>query len=254
MARSKKGLGRSALKAVEAGKKNAVADLNVEAENALKQGVPQLLPLNQVKARLVEDTRPVDPDHVISLKESIELLGLIQPILVDREHRLIAGAHRLSAYHLLEQQDAQKWGKIPVVVDPHLSASEHPDLALRKEIAENEKRRNLTPTQVQSAARRLMDVDPSFTRKRGRLKSGERALTPFLATTFGVSVRHVRSLLNQDDTPAPPPSVSEQRIQLLKRIERQILKWKKNELLSEDIELLKSMETLYKRTCKIQNK
>ena len=75
---------------------------------------------------------------------------------------------------------------------------------------ENEKRSNLTPTQVQQAAERLLASDPSFTRKPGRLKKGQRALTPFLANTFGVSTRYVRALLNEgsSETNKTKPSTS----------------------------------------------
>ncbi|MBM4293211.1 MAG: chromosome partitioning protein ParB, partial [Deltaproteobacteria bacterium] len=186
----------SAARAVESGRRAAAGDLRVEAENARREGAPLLLPVEAVGARPGVDLRPVDEGHVASLMESIRALGLIQPVCVDRAHRLVAGAHRLEAYRRLAAEDPGRWGRVPVVVDPDLDAADDPERALLKELAENEKRRDLTSAQVQEAARRLMAFDASFTRRAGRLREGERAVTPFLASAFGVSVRHVRSLLN----------------------------------------------------------
>lgn len=204
----KRGLASSAARAVEVGRRSAEGDLRVEAENARREGVPLLLPVEAVGARPSEDLRPVDEGHVGSLVESIRALGLMQPICVDREHRLVAGAHRLAAYRRLAAEDPARWGRVPVVVDPDLDAAEDPERALLKELAENEKRRDLTPAQVQDAARRLMAFDASFTRRAGRLREGERPVTPFLAEAFGVSVRHVRSLLNapQGGEPSGEPA------------------------------------------------
>ena len=52
----------------------------------------RLLSIDMIKERPSEDTRPVNIDHVASLIESIRLVGLIQPIYLDRELRLVAGA------------------------------------------------------------------------------------------------------------------------------------------------------------------
>jgi len=252
MAKAKRGLGLSALKAVEAGRRSAEADLRVEEHNAQREGVAHLLPVSAIGARPSADVRPVDEAHVRSLVESIRALGLMQPISVDREHRLVAGAHRLAAFQILAAEEPERFAKVPVVVDPDLDAEEDPERALLKEIAENEKRRNLTPQQVQDAARRLMEHDPQFTRRAGRLREGERALTPFLASTFGVSVRHVRSLLNSSEASAESPQEGEahgdearsaserarepgQELQALKaKVKRGVKRWLKEPALSQD--------------------
>jgi len=253
MAKAKRGLGLSALKAVEAGRRSAEADLRVEEHNAQREGVAHLLPVSAIGARPSADVRPVDEAHVRSLVESIRALGLMQPISVDREHRLVAGAHRLAAFQILAAEEPERFAKVPVVVDPELDAEQDPERALLKEIAENEKRRNLTPQQVQDAARRLMEHDPQFTRRAGRLREGERALTPFLASTFGVSVRHVRSLLNSSEASAESPqeggqahgdgagSAGErerepsQELEALKaKVKRGVKRWLKEPALSQD--------------------
>ena len=194
---TRKSLASVAALAVASGRKSAQIDLKVEEENALKEKSTYLLPLDQIKPRPIQDIRPINQKHVESLIESIKVLGLLQPIYVDKNYCLIAGAHRLHAYQKLYQMEGKVWSKIPVVVDMQLDARQDTELALMKEIAENEKRRNLTSTQVQAAAERLMTHDTSFTRKAGRLRKGEKALMPFLASSFGVSVRHVRALINQ---------------------------------------------------------
>ena len=255
------GLGGAAAKAVAAGRRSAEADLKVEEDNYRRENAARLLSLDMIKERPAEDTRPVNPDHVEALVESIKLIGLIQPIYLDRDFRLIAGAHRLNAYRKLKLEDPQRWSKIPVVVDPELDAIKQPEQALLKEIAENEKRSNLTPEQVQNAAERLMSADPSFTRRAGRLKSGEKALTPFLANTFGVSTRYVRALLNsKSDSDSlstsgqtnPSRSGSKDGIKdpvkekkkLLKQMNKRLEQWLDSPYLEQDKKLNTQLERL----------
>lgn len=45
--------------------------------------------------------RPLKPEKVIELKESIEVNGLLNPITIDRDFNLIAGLHRLTACTML---------------------------------------------------------------------------------------------------------------------------------------------------------
>jgi hypothetical protein len=56
------------------------------------------LPLNAIR---VENRQRSELKGVEELAESIRQYGLINPILIDRENRLIAGEHRLEAYRLL---------------------------------------------------------------------------------------------------------------------------------------------------------
>lgn len=251
------GLGGAAAKAVAAGRRSAKADLKVEEDNYRRENAARLLSLDMIKERPAEDTRPVNPDHVEALVESIKLIGLIQPIYLDRDFHLIAGAHRLNAYRKLKLEDPQRWSKIPVVVDPELDAIKQPEQALLKEIAENEKRSNLTPEQVQNAAERLMLADPSFTRRAGRLKSGEKALTPFLANTFGVSTRYVRALLNNKSdselisksNKAKPNKVgtkdpAKEKKKLLKQMNKRVEQWLNSPYLEQDKKLNTQLERL----------
>ena len=253
------GLAGAAARAAAAGRRSAQADLKIEEDNFRRENAARFLPLDMVQPRPAEDTRPVDDDHVQAIAESVRVMGLIQPIYLDREFRLVAGAHRLSAFHLLAKEDPKKWSKIPVVVDPDLDALAQPDLALRKEIVENEKRSNLTPNQVKAAAQRLLESDANFTRRPGRLKKGQRALTPFLADTFGVSKRYVRSLLNQPDEPASksfkpdagiPSELSAEEAEyvalnaLYQKMSRQSKRWLKDPILDQDPKLRTCLERL----------
>lgn len=244
------GLAGAAARAAAAGRRSAEVDRKVEEDNLRRENAARLLSLDLIRPRPQLDAREVNREHVQDLIESIKVLGLIQPIYLDRELRLVAGAHRLAAFRELALEDPQRWSKIPVVVDPELDAAEQPDLALRKEIVENEKRSNLTPSEVKSAAQRLLSADAGFTRRPGRLKKGERALTPFLAQTFGVSTRYVRSLLNQSEEPSEglqkraDQDPAEARVKRLREIERKSRQWLRDSTLADDPELLTCLERL----------
>ena len=83
---NRKSLASVAALAVASGKRSAQVDLKVEADNALKEGAAYLLPLDLIKPRPSQDIRPIDHDHVVSLMESIRILGLLQPIYVDKHY------------------------------------------------------------------------------------------------------------------------------------------------------------------------
>ena len=98
------------------------------------------------------DTRQLNPAHVESLAESIAILGLIQPIAVDSQGRLLAGGHRRAAIVYLQETN-------PVAYTEHFSmgipvrrydfnAFDNPNLALAIEATENEKRRDYTASEV----------------------------------------------------------------------------------------------------------
>ena len=54
------------------------------------------------RIKISSKRRPIKPEKVAELKESIELSGLLNPITVDRELNLIAGLHRLTACQMLK--------------------------------------------------------------------------------------------------------------------------------------------------------
>jgi ParB family chromosome partitioning protein len=186
------------------------------------------LPLSQIRAR-ESDTRPLDPQHVANLAESIMALGLIEPLVVDIRGVLLAGGHRLAALQALQETNREIYeqhfpdGQIQV----HMLAfdAEHePERALQVELAENEKRVNYTRDQIERLAERLRSLN--YREVRGRPKEGEKALGPALAVAIGVSTRYVRKVLSEQK-----PEVSDansenrnsvpilQKLKLLKKIE-----------------------------------
>ncbi|MFN7971307.1 MAG: ParB N-terminal domain-containing protein [Acidobacteriota bacterium] len=145
-----------------------------------------------IKPRVHGDTRALDATHVENLARSIEALGLLEPLVVDRHGHLIAGAHRLAAIKLLA--DRQKWGaSVPVRVLQAVDSSEDAKAALLAEIAENEHRRDYTGREVQEVARRLEKA--GFKQLRGRPRKGDLALMPALQAVVGKSQRRLRQIL-----------------------------------------------------------
>jgi ParB family chromosome partitioning protein len=157
------------------------------------------LPLNQIRAR-GSDTRPLDPQHVTDLAESIAALGLIEPLVVDAKGVLLAGGHRLAALQALQETNSEIYNQqfSDGQVQVHMlafDAEKEPERALQVELAENEKRVNYTREQIERLAERLRLLN--YRDVRGRPKEGEKALGPALAVAIGVSARYVRKVLSE---------------------------------------------------------
>jgi len=212
----------------------AAQDATTRAEADRSRSEPGSIDIDLVRPRPT-DTRQLDPGHVVDLVESIAALGLLEPLVVDRKHRLLAGGHRLAAMQLLVEADPEKrvkaWASmaqlawalddaaplpkdaqaaierlraiealpdrlVPVrIVD--VDGDKDADKALAIEIAENEKRRDYTRQEVVALSERLKSA--GFRMARGKPKAGERALGPALAVIIGKSERQVRRILGGDD-------------------------------------------------------
>ncbi|OLP20098.1 chromosome partitioning protein ParB [Leptolyngbya sp. 'hensonii'] len=184
------------------------------------------LPLDQIRARET-DTRPLDPQHVAALAESIAALGLIEPLVVDTKGVLLAGGHRLAALQALQETNPEVYnqqfsdGQIQV----HMlafDAEQDPERALQVELAENEKRVNYTRDQIERLAERLRSLN--YRDVRGRPKEGEKALGPALAVAIGVSARYVRKVLSEQKQDGQDQKNRNsvpifQKLKLLKKIE-----------------------------------
>lgn len=160
-----------------------------------------LLPLEKILPR-PEDTRPINQAHVKELAESIAVLGLIQPIAVDVNGRLLAGGHRLAAIELLKGTDNKSYLKhfnkgIPSRTY-EFDASEDEALALAIEATENEKRRDYTPSEVRELADRLEAA--GYHRAKGRAKRGQKSVGPTLAMIVGKSQRTIERYLATNDS------------------------------------------------------
>jgi|GEM_PF-839212 len=186
-------------------------------------------PLDQIKER-EQDTRALNEAHVQDLAESIVALGLIESLALDSKGRLLAGGHRLAAIKRLQTENPEAFqkqfpgGAVPARVF-EFDAEKEPDLALQIEVAENEKRRDYTPSEVKAIADRLREA--GFADLKGRPKKGQKALMPMLSVVIGKSIRTVQNYLNEPNEEERPTSQSgteksTKRFVLLKKTEQVI--------------------------------
>jgi ParB family transcriptional regulator, chromosome partitioning protein len=192
------------------------------------------LSIPQIQDRPSGDSRPLSLTHVVDLAESISVLGLIEPLSVDRSNRLLAGGHRLAALRLLElppeqrregigrhvlrlphseiaadtwenkEADAQldrlralpQWTSPIPVHAMEVDATEDTALALAIEMAENDKRRDYSPQDVKHLIQRLNSAGYRF--ERGRPREGQKAGLPLLQAIVGKSERTLRRLMEEN--------------------------------------------------------
>jgi hypothetical protein len=156
-----------------------------------------ILPLEQITERPGGDTRLLTQSHVESLAESIAAVGLIQPIAVDCQGRLLAGGHRLAAIEYLratDQDSFSQWFSKGVPIRQYgFDAEKEPELALAIETTENEKRRDYTPVEVRELADRLKSAGYNYTS--GRPAKGQKSLIPSLSVIVGKSDKTIRRYL-----------------------------------------------------------
>ena len=147
-----------------------------ESSSTKESGKVSVL-VSDIKLRQ-DNTRPLNEDHVLELADSIIILGLLQPIVIDIKHRLLAGGHRLAALIHLQETSPEEFeqmfpnNSVPVRQMP-FDVESQPELALQVEVAENEKRRDYTPTEVRQLAQKLKDA--GYTDSAHRPKKGEKA-------------------------------------------------------------------------------
>ncbi|MBW4566134.1 MAG: ParB N-terminal domain-containing protein [Mojavia pulchra JT2-VF2] len=185
--------------------------------------------LEQIKDR-EQDTRPLNSKHVESLAESIAVLGLIEPLVIDNKFRLLAGGHRLAAIRLLKEQQADKYlhqfpdNRIPIRMLP-FDVEEDPDLALQVEIAENEQRRDYTPNEVKAIAERLRTA--GFIDVKGRPKKGQKPLMPALGVVVGKNLRTVQRYFETNQNTNQEKSTTD--VVLLKQALTKLKQWQQIE-------------------------
>jgi len=174
-------------------------DQEASIRRSEERGELSALPVDLIRQRTI-DTRPLNDKHVLSLMESIATLGLIEPLAVEQEKVLLAGGHRLAAILLLQETDLQAFEhhfpdrKVPVRVMPFI-ASADPERALQIEVAENEHRRDYTPSEVRSIADHLRQA--GYRDSGGRPKKGEKALMPALSVVIGKNRRTIHRYLSE---------------------------------------------------------
>lgn len=201
-------------------------DQLAETKAQQDRGRRSLLALKQIRQRET-DTRPLRPNHVQELAESIAALGLIEPLVIDNQNVLLAGGHRLAAITHLKTHQPQHFAEhfaddlVPVRIMP-FDAGADPEKALQVELAENEKRVNYSRDQIEKLASRLRSLN--YKETRGRPKKGEKALGPALAVAIGVSTRYVRKVLGEEKAESTSKNRNSdpifRRRQLLRKMER----------------------------------
>jgi len=180
-------------------------------QEALREGRATDIPLDTILDRET-DLRKLSKDNVANLFESIGAIGLIEPLVVDRECRLLAGAHRLAAIRELRASRPGVFTKqfpdelVPVRIMPIIARVDR-EAALGIEVAENAQRRNYTPAEIDTLAKKLMAA--GFRDMGGQPPEGERQLLPAIAAIIGRSTRTVRRQLRKLRKSGAPTAMTE---------------------------------------------
>ncbi|MEM7770792.1 MAG: ParB N-terminal domain-containing protein, partial [Cyanobacteria bacterium P01_A01_bin.37] len=160
----------------------------------------RLISLDDIKDR-AEDTRQLNQAHVNALAESIAVLGLIEPLVTDKNYVLLAGGHRKAAISQLKEQNIsaykQHFADGILVRAMDFDALAETEKALAIEVAENEQRRDYSPSEVKAIATRLLDA--GFVEVKGRPKKDEKPLMPTLSAVVGKSIRTIQNYLKEEE-------------------------------------------------------
>ena len=194
---------------------------------------------SKIKPRASGSTREVNPLHVLELAESIEALGLLQPIAIDKKNQLIAGEHRLIACQILALKDEndriKHWESIKLSSSKHLNSSkkieeanerlkklnhgkfitrykdlEIPVLVLPFDSSKDIERSLLAETAEnekrinysRDEIRKIADKlrDAGYIERAGRPKEGEKSLKNALTVISGKSWRQIYRDMNEEKT------------------------------------------------------
>jgi ParB family transcriptional regulator, chromosome partitioning protein len=106
---------------------------------------------------VVEETRRIrkDPGNIAALENSIRKVGLLNPVVIDEQNRLLAGYRRLTACRNLG------WREIDVTV---VESAGNDLKMLDIEVDENLFRKDFTPEEIMSIDKRREEI---FLRLRG---------------------------------------------------------------------------------------
>lgn len=207
-------------------------DRAVEAIATLAQSTMYLGKILERKS----DTRELRPQHVTDIADSIAILGLLEPLVIDTRGRMLAGGHRKAAIELLKERDPSLYTmlfpneQVPVRI-MGFDAEAEPDLALQVEVAENEKRRDYTVSEARALAERLRSA--GYVDVKGRPGKSEKALRPALEVIIGKSLRTVRRYLNEEaeesrtDVTLSSQGESQVSIKSLRRLQSELIRFQK---------------------------
>ncbi len=182
----------------------SIFDRFVDDKSAMASDQDQIqeIPLKQIIPNTYQPRRQFDDVQLNELAQSIQVNGLLQPIIVrlndDQKYEIIAGERRFRAVELLN------WEKIPAIVRDY-SNQESAALAL----IENLQREDLNPIEEAQAYQRLEQMEQlpqkDLARKLGKsqsyvanklrlLKLAQPVQQAIITGT--ISQRHGRALLN----------------------------------------------------------
>jgi ParB family chromosome partitioning protein len=170
----------------------------------MQKSSAQLIPISSVRVPEDRQRKSFDPGALDSLADSLQRIGQIQPIVIDRAGTLIAGERRLRA--------AQKigWSEIAFVYYDALSEAE----AQIVELEENIKRQNLTWQEEIDAIRKLHEVfkslDAEWTLERTAGAIGVSGATVSRALTVQAAIQENPKLLEASGLSAAYNFVSRQ--------------------------------------------
>lgn len=206
-----------------------VKSLGASAALKLEAG-SNTVAIDQIRLRKDADTRGLSAGHVVTLAESIAVLGLLEPIVLDTHGNLLAGGHRLAALQLLAEPMPlerrrvflARCGWVPVTTDDQPLAElsgladrlamlgDKPlpkikilvqvidvtskDLALAVEAAENNVRRQYTYEEIAALAKRFEAA--GYTHRDGKPAKGEKTMMNALEAAVGRSKRQIQRILN----------------------------------------------------------
>lgn len=186
-------------------KKNDFASLDLISAYTEKKKDPSSLELDKIFPH-PNQPRIFGKEEVQDLVDSMERLGLIEPILVRKEknkYLVVAGERRFRA--------AQKlgWKNIPAIIT---SANE--DVCYEMALAENEKRKNLNPWEVGKSIEYLRKVKKKTAEEVGRLLGYTDRYVKQLSSIARLDQKHVVDMI-RTGTPVTVKNLESE----LKRIE-----------------------------------
>jgi ParB family chromosome partitioning protein len=193
--------------------------------------------VSEIRLRKDPNTRPLNARHVVELAESISVLGLLEPVVIDTAGNLLAGGHRLAALQFLAEPmpvarrkaflarcgcaDVEKPSPEPagladrlaMLGDTPLAKVEIPvqvvdvsgkggaDLALAVEAAENNVRRAYTRDEITALAERFKEA--GYKTSAGKPKAGEKTVLNALEAAVGRSKRQIQNILKGKTNKTP---------------------------------------------------
>lgn len=138
--------------------------------------------------------RQIGKENVDDLMDSIQRLGLIEPIIVRKnnsKYTIVAGERRFHAAQRLG------WTEIPAIV-----TEANPELCYEIALAENEKRKSLNPWEVGKAIQYLRKERKKTAMEVGEILGYTERYVKQLSSIARLELKHVTEFLGQGNEPS----------------------------------------------------